>query len=151
MPDYFQKFLDLKNIWHEFLIKDDTRGADRASQATGINLDGIVKSLVFKAGNDFCLIIIQASSRVSTKKLRNLMKEENIRLASEDEVLNITGFAVGAVPPIGLENKIKCIIDKNVLTKEKVWAGGGSINRLVHLKVDDIIKYHNPIIEDIGE
>lgn len=150
MSEDFKAFLMQKNIWHEFLSKDDTSKAEKASETTGIPVDDIVKSLVFKTGNDFCLIIIQGSSRASAKKLRNLLDEENIRLAGADEVLNITGFPVGAVPPIGLKNKIKCIMDKNILTKEKVWAGGGATDRLVCLKTEDIIKYNKPRIEDVS-
>ncbi|MBI2075915.1 MAG: YbaK/EbsC family protein [Candidatus Aenigmarchaeota archaeon] len=127
------------------------KSAEIAAKSAGINLDGIVKSLLFKAGNDFCLIIIQGSKKASSRKLRKLLNEENVRLASPEEVLEVTGFSVGAVPPIGLKSKIKCIMDKTVLIKEKVWAGGGATDRLVHLKVDDIIKYHNPRIGDVSE
>ena len=151
MPYQFEEFLAKNNIWHEFLSKGDMKSADSAAKSAGISLGDIVKSLLFKAGNDFCLVIVQGNSKVSTKKLRKLLDEENIRLASSEEVLAVTGFPVGAVPPIGLENKIKCIIYENILTKEKVWAGGGATDRLVHLKVEDIIKYRNPIVEDIGE
>lgn len=147
----FKSFLEENSIWHEFLQKGDTRSADQASRTTGISRDDIVKSLLFKAGNDFCLVIVQGNKKVSVKKLRKLLNEENVRLANPEEVLAVTGFAVGAVPPIGLENKIKCILDKNVLTKEKVWAGGGSVDMLVRLKAADILKYHNPMIEDVSE
>ena len=147
----FKSFLEQNSIWHEFLSKDDTRKAEQASKITGINLDDIVKSLLFKVGNEFCLVIIQGSKKVSPKKLRKLLNEENVRLADAAEVLDITGFAVGAVPPIGLKNKVKCILGKSIVNKEKVWAGGGAIDRLVCLKTIDIIKYNNPIIEDISD
>lgn len=151
MFEDFKAFLIREGIWHEFLSKGDTRQAEKASKATGIKLDDIVKSLVFKVGNDFYLVIVQGSRKVSAKKLRNLLNEDNVRLANSGEVLEVTGFSVGAVPPIGLKNKVKCIIDTAITEKEKVWAGGGASDRLVHLKVEDIIKYHNPIIENIGE
>lgn len=151
MFEDLKAFLTREGIWHEFLSKDDTRQAEQVSKTTGLHLDDIAKSLLFKAGNDFCLAIIQGSKRVSSKKLRQLLDEENVRLASAEEVLDVTGFAIGAVPPMGLKNKIKCIIDSAVTKKEKVWAGGGANDKLVHLKVEDIVKYHNPRIEEIRE
>jgi len=147
----FKSFLEQNNIWHEFLQKGDTRSADQASRTTGISRDDIVKSLLFKAGSEFCLVIVQGSKKVSAKKLRKLLNEENVRLADAEEVLNVTGFAVGAVPPIGLKNKVKCILDKNAAAKEQVWAGGGSADSLVHLKIADIIKYNSPVVADIAE
>lgn len=150
MIDKFKIFLEENSIWHEFLQKEDTSSADMASKTTGINIDDIVKSLLFKAGDYFYLVIVQGSRRVSVKKLRKLLNEENVRLAAAEEVLSATGYEVGAVPPIGLKNKIKCIIDKDAAGKEKVWAGGGSVDVLVRLKVADILKYHNPMIEDVS-
>lgn len=151
MFEYFKGFLEKNNIWHEFLIRGDMKRADSAAKSAGIKVDDIAKSLLFKVGNDFWLVIIQGSRKVSTKKLRILLEEENVCLASPEEVLDITGFPVGAVPPIGLKNKVKCIMDKDVSAKEKVWAGGGAADRLVHLKVEDIVNYSKPRIEDVKE
>lgn len=150
MFEDFKAFLLRQGIWHEFLQKHDTSSAEKAESA-GINRDDIAKSLLFKAGNDFWLVIVQGSRKVSTKKLRYMLDEKNVRLASADDVLLITGFPIGAVPPVGLKNKVDCIVDTAVASKESVWAGGGAADRLVHLMVSDIIKHNNPRIEDVKE
>ncbi len=144
----FEEFLKKNNIWHEFLEKENTSTAERASKYVG----NVVKSIIFDLGNDeFILVIVPGSMKVSRKKLRPLIKKENIKLASAEDVLRVTGFEIGAVPPIGHRSKVRCILDKQIAAMSDIWAGGGAINRLVHLKVKDIIKYANAIIADVSE
>ena len=145
----FKTFLKQNNIWHEFLEKENTATAKAA--ADYVPIKRIAKSIVFQAGNEFILVVLPGSRKVSRKKLRPLIGEENIKLASADDVLRIIGFEIGAVPPIGHKDKIKCILDERIASLSDVWAGGGAINRLVHLKVKDIIKFNNPIVADVSE
>jgi len=49
-------------------------------------------------------------------------------LATPEEVKQITGFEVGAMPPVGV--KVKTIVDPKVLKNEFVIGGGGRIDRL---------------------
>ncbi len=147
----FEDFLIKNEIWHEFLEKSDTRSASKAANVTGIELNKIVKSLVFKMDGEFYLIILQGSRLVSRKKIRKILGKENITLASPEEVLHVTGYEIGAVPPIGHKDRIKCIMDSAAAKKEKVWAGGGATDKLVCLKTVDIIKYNNPLVADISD
>ena len=143
----FEAFLERNNIWHEFIEKENTATAEKASQY----VKNVAKSIIFEIGDEFILVILSGSKKVSRKKLRPLIGADNVKLASADDVLRITGFEVGAVPPIGHKNKIKCILDNHVALLNDVWAGGGTTNRLVHLKVKDIIKFNNPIVADVSE
>ena len=142
----FEAFLKKNNVWHEFLEKDDTATAEKA----GKYVDNIAKTIVFEA-DDFFLVILPGPRKVSRKKLRPLVGRENIKLASPEDVLHVTGFEVGAVPPIGHKQKLKCVLDERIVHFNDVWAGGGSVTRLVHLKVSDIIKFNNPIVADVSE
>jgi len=63
-------------------------------------------------------------------------------LATEEEVLNITGYKVGGVPPI---LDIKVLIDKRVMNKEYVYGGGGNEHTLLKIKPQDIVKINRNI------
>lgn len=145
----FESFLESRNIWHEFLEKSDMRTVESA--AAHVPADRIAKSIVFFAKNEFVVVVLPGPRKVSRKKLRPLLGDENIQLASPDDVLRVTGFEVGAVPPIGHKTKTKCILDERVAALDDVWGGGGAVNKLVHLKVKDIIELNNPIVADVSE
>ncbi len=133
-------FLQKNNIRHTFMEHDDTSTSRIAAAAAGISLHDIVKSILFKTDNGFVLVLIRADCNVDWKKLGKLTNSKKARLATPDEVLDVTGYPVGAVPPIGLKDKVKTFIDKGV-TMNEAWAGGGATNRLVRLSVADIREY----------
>jgi len=70
-----------------------------------------------------------------------------VRLATPEEVRQITGFEVGAVPPVGI--KVKTIVDPKVLENEFVIGGGGRIDRLSKLNPEKIVEYQKAIIVDV--
>ncbi len=144
----FEEFLKKNNIWHEFLEKQDTSTARKAGSY--VPIEQIAKSIVFLA-NDFFFVILSGNKKVSRKKLRPIIDKENIKLASAEDVLRTTGYEIGAVPPIGHKSKMKCILDEKIAEMNDVWAGGGAVNKLVHLKVKDIIKYSDAIVADVSE
>ncbi|MBI2971862.1 MAG: YbaK/EbsC family protein [Candidatus Aenigmarchaeota archaeon] len=151
MLDPFRDFLEKNSIWHEFLEKEDTRSVAKASNASGIDSGSIVKSLVFLADGERCLILLQGSRTVDRKKVRKLLRAENIALASPGQVLEATGYEVGAVPPVGHATKLRCILDTRAARLHDAWAGGGTKTRLVRLHMQDIVRLTGPRIADVSE
>ncbi|RLF94490.1 hypothetical protein DRN45_03285 [Thermococci archaeon] len=130
----------VKNYDTEFIeFKEKVRTVKQAEELLGISSREIIKSLVM-IGDEPILCIIPGNKSIDFKKLRKFC--ENIRLATEEEVLNITGYKVGGVPPI---LDIKVLIDKRVMNKEYVYGGGGSEHALLKIKPQDIVKINRNI------
>ncbi len=118
----------------------------QAAEAVKSSPSNIIKSLLFIAeGNTPVLVIVSGDSKVDMKKLSRVFK--NPRLASPPEVLALTGFRVGGVPPVGVA--VKTIIDKKVLKNKYVYGGGGSINKLCKIDPRKIVEYQNAEVLDI--
>ncbi|MHA1984364.1 MAG: aminoacyl-tRNA deacylase, partial [Candidatus Hodarchaeales archaeon] len=66
-----------------------------------------------------------------------------------DEVLNLTGYEIGSVPPIGLNFPV--IIDSSIVEKTIVYAGGGTTSSVLKISVEKLLELSNPIIADIGK
>lgn len=146
----FEAFLKENSIWHRF-AEGEAKSAREASENTGVPLERIIKTLVFEAGDDFCLVIAKAENKVSTRKLKKLLGLLDTKLASPEKVKEATGYEAGAVPPIGHKKKLRIVMDKHVLEMEKAWAGGGTVTMLVELKISDIIKFAGPVVADVAE
>ena len=65
-------------------------------------------------------------------------------------VKNVTGFEVGALPPIGHKKKIRIYIDPKVLSYDRVYGGGGEINALLEIDPKEIIKHSEAKIVEIS-
>ena len=119
---------------------------EQAVEATGSRPEQIIKSLLFISEKEGpILVILDGKSKVDLNKLERVFGK--VRLATPEEVKRITGFEVGAVPPVGVE--VKTIADPKVLENKFVIGGGGRIDRLSKLSPEKIVEYQKAIIVDV--
>ena len=86
----------------------------------------IVRSILFQIRpEEFLMVLMAGREQVDWKKLRRLIGRSRLRMATEEEVLQVTGYRVGTVSPFGLKNPIKVLIDESVLQEEKISTGSG--------------------------
>ena len=119
----------------------------QAVKATKASPRQIIKSLVLISEKGPILAIVDGESKVSLEKIKQRFGE--VRLATPEEVKEITGFEVGGVPPVGIE--IKTIVDPRVLENEFVIGGGGRIDKLCKLSPKKIVEYQKAEIIEIRE
>jgi Cys-tRNA(Pro)/Cys-tRNA(Cys) deacylase len=61
-----------------------------------------------------------------------------VRMATEEEVLEVTGYRVGTVSPFGLKTELKILIDESVLREEEISLGSGSRQMAILMKSADL-------------
>src|SRR3982750_4330301 len=93
-----QKGLECKVIE----LPDSTRTAQDAACAIGCEVGQIVKSLIFKTKETHrpVLILASGSNRVKEETIESYLSEKMVK-ADANFVREITGFAIGGIPPIG--------------------------------------------------
>ncbi len=97
----------------------------------------IVKSIVLVAENEAVIAIVDGTSSVDLKRVEKLVGKD-VRVAGREEVLNLTGFPAGGVPPVG--HNCKVILDERVLKNERVYGGGGDENHLLLISPSEIVR-----------
>lgn len=107
-------------------LPDSTRTADDAAQALGCEKAQIVKSLVFRtSANTPVLVLASGPNRVNEKAISRLLGDK-ISKADADFVKEVTGFAIGGVPPFGHKQEVELFVDEDLLTFNEIWAAAGS-------------------------
>ena len=104
-----QRVLDAaarKGVTLEVVTFDEsTHTAVEAAAALGVELGQIVKSLVFvvpgEAGPEPLLCLVAGHNRVDLARLAAVTGAPDIRRATAREAHDLTGFAIGGIPPIG--------------------------------------------------
>ncbi len=122
-----------------------TRTAQDAANAVSCNIAQIVKSLIFKTSNTHKPVLILASgpNRVSEQVIESYIGEKIIK-ADADFVRDVTGFAIGGIPPIGHKQNIELIfIDQDLLQFESVWAAAGTPNAVFNLPSKHLLAMTN--------
>jgi Cys-tRNA(Pro) deacylase len=151
-PEDLQAFLDTYRIEGEILTLDVlTPTVEAAARAVGAETDQIVKTLVFIIHQEPIAAIACGTARVDRRVIANHfgVGRKKVKLATADMVLQITGFAAGAVPPFGHREPIPTLLDPRVLDHTTVFAGGGAENALVRLDPGDIHRVTEAAIIDL--
>lgn len=113
-----------------------TRTAQEAADAIGCTVAQIVKSLIFKTKETNLPVLVLASgpNRVNEKIIESHVGQP-ITKADADFAREVTGFAIGGIPPIGHKQHIDFIfIDQDLLQHETVWAAAGTPNAVFSIE-----------------
>ena len=105
---------------------DGTRTAPDAAAAVGCEVGQIVKSLIFSVNGELVLALTSGKNRVDTDALASAAGGDRCDRADVDQVRDITGFAIGGVPPLGHLNDVRSFFDPTLLEYGTVWAAAGT-------------------------
>ena len=136
-----QQFLIEKGLAFEVIeLPASTRTAIDAACNIGCDVAQIMKSLLFCTAKTKQPVLILASgiNRVNEKTIENWVGEKIVK-ADAHFTRDITGFAIGGVPPIGHKQTINHIfIDEDLLQQNILWAAAGTPNAVFSLCSRDI-------------
>lgn len=99
-----------------------------------------VKTILLAHDKGFVLAIVEITRKVDTQTIARILETKNVRLATPQEVENVTGYEVGGVPPISIYGT-QTLIDERVMTHAWVLAGGGDKFSLMKIQTNDILKH----------
>jgi prolyl-tRNA editing enzyme YbaK/EbsC (Cys-tRNA(Pro) deacylase) len=124
----------------EIVVHDrSTHTAQDAAQACGCNVAQIVKSLVYRGVTTRLplLLLVSGANRVDEQAVARYVGEKLSRPDAED-VLEITGFPVGGVPPLGHARALRTYLDADLLGFDVVWAAGGTNSAMFAVDPDKL-------------
>ncbi len=115
--------------------------AEDAARGMNCELGRIAKSLIFYnvANQEPILIIASGANRVDKEKVGKYLGFK-IKTASPDYCLQVTGFAVGGVPPTGHKSPIRTLLDKDLMQYDQVWASAGTADSLYSVNPTELAK-----------
>ena len=114
-------------------LEQTARTANDAATALGCKVGAIVKSLLFKAGENFILCLVSGDKRCSLNKLKKILNEKDVSMANPEDVKRITGYTIGGVSPTGHLIKIKIYIDENLQNFKSIFAAAGHPNAVFEI------------------
>jgi len=120
---------------------ESTRTAQEAADRVGVTLGQIVKSLIFrgKTSGKPILVLTSGANRVNEKRIKEYSGEK-IERADANYVREVTGYAIGGVPPIAHSQAMETYLDEDLLQYDVIWAAGGTPKAVFELTPDDLQK-----------
>ena len=78
----------------------------------GLTTDRTIKTLVYTSGTgDHVMALLRGDHELNEIKLKNSLGWDEIQMASEEQIMGITGSPIGFLGPLGLKEKVPVIAD----------------------------------------
>jgi len=149
-----QHFIDAHQIRATILpMAEHTPTVSDAARELAVETDQIIKSLVFRIGDQPLLVISNGNARVDRKKLATILGvgRNRIKFASPDAALEITGYVVGSMPPFGHRSRLRTLIDREVTRQAVIFGGGGDVDAMLRLTPDELLRVSGGELAEISE
>jgi Cys-tRNA(Pro) deacylase len=115
------------------------RSLEQAAQERDQTPDQVIRSLLFRLGeDDFAMVLMAGPAQVDWRALRRYLGQSRLTTATEEEVLSVTGYPIGAVAPFGLPRPVRVLVDESVLAQDAVSLGSGVRGVAVILSTADL-------------
>ena len=111
--------------------------SEEAAQVRGTPLEQGAKALLFTADGDPVLLVLPANRRVDSRSFKTSFGVKNLAMVSAEELRQLTGLEVGAVPPFGHLFGLATYVDEDLLTNPRLAFNAGSRSTSVLLDTAD--------------
>jgi len=128
-----------------------TRTAAEAAAAIGCGLGEICKSLIFAADGVPVVVLMDGASRVDVEAVSQVLGVERVTRADAKVVREVTGYAIGGVPPFGHLTRTTVLADRGLLEFAEVWAAAGNPHAVFPMEPGKLVKYAGATVVDVRE
>ena len=136
------KFLNQKKISYEVIKYDhEEKGAEFAAKASGFPLERTIKTLVADLGaKQFVLVLVPGDKHLSMKRLAKVCNVKRASMADTQTAERITGYLVGGISPFATRQKFKVVMEKGILSYDRVLLNAGQRGTMLKISPEDICR-----------
>jgi len=127
--------------------------AEQAAAQRHVMLSQVTKAMIVTSAGGLSLcVLIPGDRRLSLARLADSLGEHGFRLARRKEVERMTGYEVGAITPLGLQEKgLRILLDRGVLEQEWVTISAGTPEAGILLRSADLARAVNATVGTFAE
>ena len=95
-------------------------------------------------------MLTSGANRVNEKRVKAYAGEKIVR-ADANFVREMTGYAIGGVPPIAHARQMETYLDEDLLQYDVIWAAAGTPNAVFALTPEDLRKMTGGTVVKIND
>ena len=132
--------LDSLNIpYHVFQHPGPVHSLEQAAQERNQQPEQVIRSIVFRLTKDeYVMVLMAGPQQISWSALRQYLGRSRLTMAKPEEVLQVTGYELGAVAPFGLPQPMRVLADESVFMPDELSLGSGIRGITVIMKSADL-------------
>lgn len=147
-----EDYLKEHNIEYKTVTHPEAFTAQEIAAAMHVHGRELAKSVMVKANGAYVMAVLPALRRVDFRKLREALRDKNVRLASEDEFKGLfPDCEPGAEPPFGNLYNVETIVDESLAGDERIYFNAGNHYEAVEIAYREYEEMVRPRVADIAE
>jgi len=124
-----------------FIHPGPIHSLEQAATERGQQPQQVIRSLLFRiSGEEFIMVLVCGPGQVSWKELRRVLGLSRMTMATDEEVLQVTGALPGTVSPLGLLQPVRLLVDECLLTQPEVSLGSGLRGTAIIITPQDLLR-----------
>lgn len=143
--DIVTSLLEKSNHEYEFLFHEkQLYSAAEGADYFGIEAGQTAPTLIIKTDSSYYALTFSGSRKnIDMKCLAVILGTSQVKLANKNTVFQITGFAPGDTPLIGIN--LPSIFDKRLLQYPFIYGGSGQPNRTLKISPAALLQLTQPV------
>jgi Ala-tRNA(Pro) deacylase len=147
-----EEYLKRNSIKYKVVTHPEAYTAQEIAAMIHVPGKELAKVVMMKAGERLVMAVLPASWRVDFSKLREVLHEKDLRLATEDEFKTIfPDCEAGAEPPFGNLYNIDTLVDKSLSEDEHIFFNAGNHYEAVDMSYSDYANLVKPNVAEFAE
>jgi Ala-tRNA(Pro) deacylase len=146
VTDRLLDFLRSHHVDMQVLTHPPVRTSEEAARVRGTPLEQGAKALVFHADTRHVLLVVPAQLRADTRRFKREFGVKDLKMISPNDLLQLTGLEVGAVPPFGHLLGFQTYVDVRLLELPRIAFNAGSRSTSVVMAPMDFQRLEQPIV-----
>ncbi|OGG05039.1 hypothetical protein A2Z33_07195 [Candidatus Gottesmanbacteria bacterium RBG_16_52_11] len=121
------------NIAFKALSHKPVTTSEEAADVRGTPLSWGAKAILMYADGKPVMLVVAGDTKIDTRAFKTVASVRDLRMATPDEVLAVTGVPIGAVPPFGHIFGIPLYVDEKINLNERVVFNAGYHEKSIEL------------------
>lgn len=144
-----ENLLKEHNISYRVYVHPEAYTAQEIAASMHISGKELAKSVMVKANGHYVMAVMPASCKVDFKRLREVLKESDVKLANEAEFKNLfPDCEPGAEPPFGNLYNVETVVDRSLSEDEHIYFNAGNHYEAIEMGYRDFEELVRPKVAE---
>jgi Ala-tRNA(Pro) deacylase len=147
--------LDREGATYRVIEHEPEGRTEVIAKIRGNRIEQSIKSIVVQVRlnrkeNIYCLANVPGDCRIDFAGIKRHFHADSVAFASREKAQELTGCAIGAIPPFSFNDQLQVLADPFIQQNEDVVFNAGSLERSIFMKLDDYLRIAKPQITQIA-
>ena len=147
--------LDQQRATYRVIEHEPERRTEVIAKIRGNKIEQSIKSIVMQVrlnrkDNIYCLANVPGDCRIDFNGIKNHFQADSVAFASREKAQELTGCAIGAIPPFSFNDQLQVLADPLIQENEEVVFNAGRLDRSIFMRLEDYLRIAKPQMAKIA-